>query len=219
MRRHRWPGFSAGVLPGGGGHRHAGPGRLRRRGLQQSPAADHPQHQGRGAVQDRFGDREARRAESLPERRAARDHAHQRERARDHLAVRHRRRRHRQFSHPLSRQRCLRADRQAKRLRVHLPLRGPGQRLRHRAGSVLPLPLSGAASAGTRSLLRRRRCARHPARPGWRNPGDRSDQADPRQRRAADRPPAAGELARHAASASSSSGRIRTARCAARTPP
>ena len=65
------------------------------------------------------------------------------------------------------------------------------------AGPLLPLPLSRAAAAGTGALVRRRRRAGHPARTGGRDPGDRSDQADPRQRRAAHRPLAAGELPRY----------------------
>ena len=67
-----------------------------------------------------------------------------------------------------------------------------------RARPVLPLPLSRAAAARPGAQLRRGRRARHSARPGRRHPGHRSHQAHPRQRRIADRPPAAGGRTEHA---------------------
>ena len=59
----------------------------------------------------------------------------------------------------------------AQRLRLHLPLRRPGQRLRHRGRPVLPLPLSRAAAARPGAFLRGGWRARHSARPGRRHPG------------------------------------------------
>ena len=79
----------------------------------------------------------------------------------------------------------------------HLPLRRPGQRLRHRGRPLLPLPLSRAATARPRPVLRGRRSARHPPRPRRRHPGHRSHQAHPRHRRPAHRPPAARRRTRH----------------------
>ena len=79
-------------------------------------------------------------------------------------------------------------QRQAERLRQHLPLRGPGVGLRHQGRPVLPLPLSRAAAAGPGAELRRRRRARRAARHHRRDPGHRDDQADAGHRRAADRP-------------------------------
>jgi molybdopterin converting factor small subunit len=75
---------------------------------------------------------------------------------------------------------------------------GPGQRLCHRAGTLLPVPLSGAAAAGLGSFLCGRRGAWDPARAGGRDPGDRGHQADPGPGRAADRAPAAGGFVEHA---------------------
>ena len=77
--------------------------------------------------------------------------------------------------------------RQAERLRLYLPLRRTGQRLRHQRRPVLSLPVSRAAAAGRRALLRRGRCAGNSARTGRHDSGDRSDQAHPRLRRIARR--------------------------------
>ena len=56
---------------------------------------------------------------------------------------------------------------------------------------VLSLPVSRAAAARRGAELRRGRRAGHPAGPDRLHPGDRGGQADPRHRRAADRPAAA----------------------------
>ena len=77
---------------------------------------------------------------------------------------------------------------QAERVRQHLPVRGPGVGVRDEGRPVLSLPLSRAAAARTRAELRRGRRAGRAARHHRRDPGDRDDQADPRHRRAADRP-------------------------------
>ena len=99
------------------------------------------------------------------------DHAHQRQRSRYPQGLRRRRRRHRQLSHALPGQRRLRAAGQAECLRIDFPVRGPGQRLCYARRAVLPLPLSGAATARHGAQLRRGRRARHSARPGRRHPG------------------------------------------------
>ena len=71
------------------------------------------------------------------------------ENALEHVrALRRHPRRHRQLPDALSRQRRVRAARQAERLRQHLPLRRAGVGLRHEGRPVLPLPLSRAAAAG-----------------------------------------------------------------------
>ena len=110
------------------------------------------------------------------------------ERARAVRAVRRDSRRHRQLPDALPDQRCVRAARQAERLRQHLPVRGPGVGLLHQGRPVLPLPVSRAAAARARAELRRRRRARRAAGRHRRHPGHRGDQADHRHRRAAHRP-------------------------------
>jgi len=62
---------------------------------------------------------------------------------------------------------------------------------RHEERSVLPMSISRTATAWTRSFMRGGRGARHPARIGGCDTGHGSHQADPRQRRAAHRSPAA----------------------------
>ena len=94
-------------------------------------------------------------------------------------------------------ERCVRADGQAERVRFHLPLRGPGERLRHGARALLSLPVSGAAAAGPGTQLRGGRRARHSARACRRHSGDGGHQADPRHRRTAGRPVAPGGFAGH----------------------
>ena len=64
------------------------------------------------------------------------------------------RRRRRQLPHQVSRERCLRAARQAERVRQHLPVRRAGVGVRGQGWAVLSLPVPGAAAAGTRAELR-----------------------------------------------------------------
>ena len=90
------------------------------------------------------------------ERGQAQHHADQRQRARNLQGLRHRRRRHGQLPDALPGQRRLRAAGQAQRLRLYLPLRGPGQRLRNRSRPLLSLPLSRTAAARPRALAARR---------------------------------------------------------------
>ena len=111
----------------------------------------------------------------------------QRQRARTFQRFRYHRRRHRQLSHALSGERRLRADGQAECLRLDLPLRRPGQHFRDQRWPVLSLLVSRAATAGTGSLLRRRRSAGNSARTVGRDPGHGSHQADFGLRRSADR--------------------------------
>ena len=103
-------------------------------------------------------------AESRRQGRDARDRADVEERARHPPRLRRRARRHRQFSDALSRQRRLRAARQAERLREHFPVRRPGVGVRRQGGAVLSLPLPGAAAARARSELRGRGRAGRAAR-------------------------------------------------------
>src|SRR4028118_1625392 len=77
--------------------------------------------------------------------RGPRGAAPQRERARDLRRLRRDSGRHGQLPYPLPRQRRLRPPRQAERLRLHLPLRGTGERLLGRGRPLLPLPLPRAA--------------------------------------------------------------------------
>ena len=79
--------------------------------------------------------------------RHARDRAHVEERARHPPRLRRRARRHRQFSNTVSRQRRVRAAREAERLREHLPVRWSGVGVCRQGRPVLSLPLSGAAAA------------------------------------------------------------------------
>ena len=173
------------------GHR-----RFRRGGLHQPAAADHPLDRRRRTQEAGFRRREHQGDQSLCRGSQVRDAPEQRERARYLPRFRHRRRRHRQLSHALPGERRLRADRQAERVWLDLPLRRTGQRFRHERGPVLPLPVSGAATAGAGAVVRRRRRAGHSAGAGRRHPGDGNDQADSRQGQSAHRTPAAGRRAR-----------------------
>ena len=74
-------------------------------------------------------------------------------------ALRRHPRRHRQLPDAISRERRVRVDWQAERVRQHLPLRGAGVGVRDQGRAVLSLPLSGAAAAGAGAELRRRRRA------------------------------------------------------------
>ena len=89
---------------------------------------------------------------------------------------------------------------QAERLRLDLPLRGPGHGLRLSRRAVLPLPVSGAASAGAGAVVRRGRRAGRAAGHRRLDSGHGDDQADPGHRRAARRPSAAVRRAGHDAS-------------------
>ena len=132
VHRHGRAGLAAGAVSGGRGRGHARPGRLRCGGLHQPAAADHPLDRRRGPQEARFRGRQAEGHQSVSEPADVRHAAEQRERAGTVPRLRHHRRRHRQLSHALPGERCLRADRQAERLRIDLPLRRPGQRVRHR---------------------------------------------------------------------------------------
>src|SRR5438045_1837045 len=68
-------------------------------------------------------------------------------------------RRHRQLPDAISRERCVRADGQAERVRQHLPLRRAGVGVRDEGRAVLSLPVSGTAAARARTELRGRRRA------------------------------------------------------------
>ena len=109
-------------------------------------------------------------------------------------------RRLRQLPDPVSGQRRLRARGQAGRLRLDLPLRGPGGGLLGRRRAVLPVPVRRAAAARPGAVVRRGRRPGHPPRRDRRPPGERGGQAaagaDRRRRRSRGR--AAGDLRRPA---------------------
>ena len=156
----------AGVaLSGRGRRRHARARRLRRRSTSATCSGRFSTaRRDVGRPQARGGGRAADGAQSRRARGHARDAAVVRERARHLHGLRRHRRRRRQFPDALSRQRRVRAARQAERVRQHLPLRRPGVGLRDEGRPVLSLPVSGAAAAGTRAELRRGRRARRAAR-------------------------------------------------------
>ncbi len=129
-----------------------------------------------------------RRDQPVRQRGPARGAAGLRQRAGHLPAVRPDPGRDRQLRHPLPGQRRLRAARQAVRVGLDLPVRGPGQRLLGRARAQLPRPLPGAAAARDGPVLRRGRRARRALRVDRVGHGDRGDQAHHRHRRVAARP-------------------------------
>ena len=166
LHRRRRSRLARVALSGRGGRRHARPRRFRRRRLQQPAAADSATARrtsaGRKleAARDRLHGAQSRASTSSTHE----TRADVGERARDLQGLRRHRRRRRQLPDALSRQRRLRAARQAERLRQHLPLRRPGVGLRDQGRPVLSLPVSRAAAARARAELRRRRRARRAAR-------------------------------------------------------
>ena len=120
-----------------------------------------------------------KRRQSERSHRAVRGAADVGERAPHLRGLRHRRRRHGQLSDALSRQRRLRAPRQAQRLRLDLSLRGAGLGLRGEGRALLSLPLRRAAAPGPRAVVRRGGSARRAARAPRRDPGERDRQAHP----------------------------------------
>jgi hypothetical protein len=94
--------------------------------------------------------------------------------------LRPRHRRDRQLPDALSRQRRVRAARQAERLRLDLPVRGAAERVLGRGGPVLPLHVPRAPATGHGPQLRRRRRARHHGRAHRHRAGHRGHQADHR---------------------------------------
>ena len=102
------------------------------------------------------------------------------------------------FPDALPGERRLRAAEEAQRLRIDLPLRGPGDRVRVSRRALLPVPVSRAATSGPGSELRRGRRAGNSAGHHRADPGDRSGEADPGRRRAAGRPPGALRRSGHA---------------------
>ncbi len=163
-RRGRGPRRSDGALPRGGRGRRDRPGRFRRdRSFQPSTAG--PLHDGRRRPPEaRRGEGPSRGPESWGSRRSDRTSIDGRPRARGPAPVRRGRGRHRQLPDPLPRERRLRAPGQTERLRLDLPIRGPGERLRCLERALLPLPLSRAAAPRPRPLVRGGRGPRGPAR-------------------------------------------------------
>ena len=181
-------GIAGGALSRRGRRRHPRPRRLRRRRLQQPPAADHPRHARRRPIEARVRAGADRGAEPRGPRRDVRRALLGRERQDARRRVRRHRRRHRQLPRALPRERRVRDVRQAERVGQHLPVRRAGVRVRGARRPVLSLPAPGAAAAGPRAELRGSGRARRAARRHRHHPGDRSAEVDPRDRRSADRP-------------------------------
>ena len=173
------------AVPGRGRRRAPRHPGLRRGGREQPAAAGAARHELDRQAQARERASAAQRAQPAREGRDARDGAERGQRAPDPGGLRRRRRRHRQLRDALPDERRLLPAQEAERLRLDLPLRGPGERLLARPRPVLPLPVSRAASAGPRAELRRGRRARDPAGRRRRDPGHGGAQDPARDRRAA----------------------------------
>ena len=179
-------GSPAGALPRRRRRGHARPRRLRRRRLQ--PTCSGRSSTARPTSAARSSTPPPRCIAAInPERR--RRHATRpaltRDNALEHLrGLRRHRRRHRQLPDALPRQRRLRAPRQAQRLRLHLPLRGPGVSVfATEDGPCYRCLYPEPPPPGLVPSLRRRRRARRAARAHRRDPGHRGHQAHPRHRR------------------------------------
>ena len=169
-----------------------GPRRLRRRGRQQPAAPDPPRHQRHRPIEARVGARPDCRRESERAHRVARDAAH-RDNAleiirdydivvdgTDNFATRY-----------LTNDACVLLGKPNVYGSI-FRFEGQASVFATEDGPCYRCLYPGAAAAGPGAELRRGRCARRAARPDRHDPGDRGDQADPRHRRAADRPAAAG---------------------------
>ena len=198
-RRRRRPGLARGSLPRRGRRRDDRARRLRRRRCVEPAPAAPLRHARRRAAQARRRDRAALRTSTRTsaiepfEERLTSENALEIVRAFDVVAdgtdnfpTRY-----------LVNDACVLTG-QAQRLRVHLPIRGPGLGVLGREGALLPLPLRRAAAAGPRALVRRGRSARGPSGPPRDHAGDGDDQAAPRRRRAPRRPPRSRRRPRHA---------------------
>ena len=188
LRRRRRPRLAGGALPRRRRRRHHRHRRLRRRRSVEPAAPDHPHDRRHRPPEAGVGEGQDQRDEPGGQRPDLRGAAHVEERARDLQGLRRDPGRHRQLPDALPGERRLRAARHAERLRIDLPLRGPGVGVRRQGRPVLPLPLSRAAAAGAGAELRGGRRARRAARHHRHDPGDRGGEDHPRHRRAADRP-------------------------------
>ena len=166
---------------------HARDRRVRRRRLVQPPAPDHPRPVGRRPLQGRVRPRLDQGDEPVRRGPAARAAAGLDERARRLPRLRPDPGRHGQLRHPLPGQRRRRAARQALRLGLDLPVRGPGVGVlggrAERAGPQLPRPLPRAPAARDGPVVRRGRRAGRAVRVDRLDHGQRGHQADHRHRR------------------------------------
>ena len=170
-----------------------------------------------GATKAAVAARASARAQSAGRRRRnrapfARDNARELVRA-----LRCRPRLHRSLSDALPDQRCVRAGRQARRLRLDLSFRRTSERLSRDRRPMLSMPLSRAAAAGSVPTARRRR-ARRIRRHRRRVAGERSAETASGHRRSARRTVDARRSAWRARVAKSASSAIRAARSAATHP-
>ena len=183
--RHRRPRLAARAVPRGRRRRHARPGRVRHRRRVEPPPPAPLRHGRRRAAEDRGGDGAAQRSSTRTSVRSrTRCGSTRRTRSTsskdydlvvdgtDNFPTRY-----------LVNDACVLLG-QAERLRLDLPLRGPGLGVLGREGAVLPLPLPRAAAARPGAVVRRGRRARRAARDHRLAPGQRGDQADHRQGRA-----------------------------------
>ena len=197
VHRHRWAGLADQHVPRRRRHRPDRLGGLRRGGLLELAAADRPRHRRRRSLKGRVRHGDDQQHQPERDRRQTRSGVHQRKRDGSRRRLRHRGRRHRQLPDALPNQRRLRAARQAERVRLDLPVRRPGERVRARPRwPVLPLPLPRAATAGHGAQLRRGRRTGCAARNRRMHPGHGDHQACVGRGRFARRPTADFQCAR-----------------------
>ena len=179
--------FAGRVLPRVGRSRHPRHRRLRCRRSHQSAATDPAHDRSHRRVEGLVREAHARGAEPGREDRRLRGAPLGREHRPDHRRLRPRDRWGRQLPHALSLERRVGETSRTGRTRLDLPIRGTGHRLQAVRGPVLPLPVPRTATAGARAVMRRGGRPRRAAGRHRNHPGDRGDQAAPRDRRAARR--------------------------------
>ena len=166
---------------------HARDRRVRRGRRVQPAAPDHPRPVRRGPLQGRVRPRLDQGDEPVRRGPPARAPARLEQRARHLPRLRPDPGRHGQLRHPVPGQRRRRAARQAVRLGLDLPVRGPGVGVlggrAERAGPELPRPLPRAPAARDGAVVRRGRRAGRALRVDRLDHGQRGDQADHRHRR------------------------------------
>ena len=130
------------------------------------------------ANQERSGTGAAVESEPGHSDRCVRNKTDQRECAGTFQGFRHHRGWHRQFPDALSGQRCVHPCSASQTFTARFFVLKDRRRCSACRGAVLPLPLSGTASAGAGAILRRGRRARRVAGHRRLDPGDGNDQID-----------------------------------------